>query len=332
MKIFPWLIALFVLAAPNHAAAQEVVWRMGHFVPPSSSYIVAVETIPERIAAATGGELRIELTHSMVAGPNLPDAVRDGRLDVIAPLHPWTSGTAPTLALAELPGLFQNMDDYRAALEAFLEDEYKAVWKEQFNGEFLASGMFDRPVILSNKPLRTAADFEGVRIRVPSVVMAQLMESLGARPVELAFAEIAPAMERGVVDAVLTDAGTSFGMGFYDVADYVNLWNIAVFSWPIVANAESWARLPEHLKKAVSKEFRAIQDDHFAGYAEHNARIVAQLQDNGMIVIEPTEEDAGIVFSEEHLAPLYERYLRLSEDRGRPADGLLEAAQALNAP
>lgn len=329
MRMVNYALALFVLAAPNSLVAQEVTWRMGHFLPQKSSYMVAVETIPERISDATEGALQIDLSHSLVAGPNLPNAVRDGRLDVVSPLHPWTSGTAPTLALAELPGLFQSTEQYRAALDEFLEDEYRAVWKEQFNGVFLASGMFDRPVIISNKPLRTAADFEGIRIRVPSLVTAQLMESLGAKPVELAFAELAPAMERGVVDAVLTDAGTSLGMGFYDVAEYVNLWNIAVFSWPIVANADSWESLPEHLKESVAAEFRSIQEDHFAGYEAHNASVIAELEENGMTIIEPTEDAVDAVFSQDHLKPLYERYLELSRDRGRPADDLLESAQAI---
>lgn len=331
MKPMTKALAALAFALPAMAGAQDVTLRMGHFVPPSSSYMVAVETIPARISAATGGAVEIQLFHNLVPGPNLPDAVRDGRLDLAAPLHPWVSGTAPTLALAELPGLFKGPEDYSVALEEFLEAEYVDVWASQFNAKVLASGMFDRAVILSQKPLATAADFKGIRIRVPSVVMAQFMESLGAQPVELPFGEIAPAMERGVVDAVLTDAGTSRGMGFYDVAKYVNLWDIAVFSWPILINADSWARIPPELQQKMQAEFRAIQADHFAGYAAHNDQVIADLEAKGMTVVRPDAEARAAVFSADNLEPLYQRYLRLSAERGRPAEALLEAARAVNA-
>jgi len=330
MRIRTGLIAVSVaMVWPGLLLAQDVVWRMGHFVPKNSSYMKAIEEVPERIRAATDGRVEIQLYHSLVKGPNLPDAVRDGRLDVVAPLHPWTSGTAPSVALAELPGLFQDFGEYQVALDAFLEAEYRSVWKERFNGVLLASGVFDRPVILSNKPLNTADDFEGVKIRVPSVVMAQFMESLGAKPVELPFGEIAPAMDRGVVDAVMTDAGTSFGMGFYDVADYVNLWNVAIFSWPVVVNQRSWQALPDDLRDTVAQEFKAIQRDHFEGYLEHNDDIVSRLESNGMTVVRPSQDAVDEVFAEENLQPLYDRYLRLCEERGRSCDALLAQARAL---
>lgn len=331
MKHLLTSLAMAALVVPGVAGAQDFTLRMGHFIPPSSSYLTAIESVPERIRKATDGRVEIQLFSNLVPGPNLPDAVRDGRLDIVAPLHPWVSGTAPTLALAELPGLFKGAEDYSVALNSFLEQEYVDVWRSQFNAVLLASGMFDRPVILSKKPLRTAGDFKGIRIRVPSVVMSQLMESLGAQPVQLPFGEIAPAMERGVVDAVLTDAGTSRGMGFYDVAEYVNLWDIAVFSWPILINADTWASLPEDLQGKLRAEFRAIQADHFAGYQAHNDQVIKDLQEKGMTVVTPSPEAAAQVFSPENLEPLYQRYLKLSADRGRPADDLLKAARAVNA-
>lgn len=331
MKQFIKALALATLVLPGVAAAQDFTLRMGHFIPPSSSYLTAIESVPDRIKKATGGRVEIQLFSNLVPGPNLPDAVRDGRLDIVAPLHPWVSGTAPTLALAELPGLFEGAEDYKVALDQFLNDEYVDVWRNQFNAVVLASGMFDRPVILSQKPLRTADDFKGIRIRVPSVVMSQLMESLGAQPVQLPFGEIAPAMERGVVDAVLTDAGTSRGMGFFDVAKYVNLWDIAVFSWPILINANTWASLPEDVQGQLRAEFQAIQADHFANYNAHNAQVIKDLEAKGMTVVTPSEEGLKQVFSPENLEPLYQRYLKLSADRGRPADDLLKAARAVSA-
>lgn len=311
--------ALFVMFIPAVFAADPIVWKMGQFTPPGSSYLVSVNSIPERIAKATDGRLKVELHPSLVKAPEMPAAVRDGRLDSVAMIHAFMSGTAPTLSAGELPGMFWDIDDYKKALDAFLKEESKQIWAAQFNGVLLAQGAFDRIVIMSNKPLRKIEDFKGLKIRIPGAVAARLMVSLGARPVTVAFPEIAPALSSGVVDAVMTDAGTSFGMGFYNITKYMHVWRSGVVSWAVVANKDAWAKLPPDLQKAVADEFKAIERDHFAGYTKYSDAMIAKMVEKGVTYIEPPKSEIDRMYSEKNTKAAYEWFYDLAKES--KADG-----------
>jgi TRAP-type transport system periplasmic protein len=315
--IMALLAAVGVAMASGSAwSAGPIVLKMGHFIPPDSSYMVAVNSVPARIAKATGDAVKIELHSSLVKPPELSSAVRDGRLDLVAAVHGFMSGTAPALSAGELPGLFRDADDYKKALDAFLAQELTGIWDRQFNARVLALGAFDRMVILAKKPLRTVDDFKGLKIRVPSAVASQLMNALGAKPVQLAFAEIAPALSSGVVDAVLTDAGVSHGMGFHNIAKTINVWRSGVVSWGMVVNKDKWSQLPPAVRQAMEAEFKAIERDHFANYAKHSDGMIAAMVAKGMTLVEPTREEIAKMYSDRYTKAIYDSFAQQSARSG----------------
>lgn len=326
------LQACLLLAALPFAAtasAQPVTLKMGHFIPPDSSYMVAVNSVPDRIAKATNGQVKIELYSSLVKPPELSGAVRDGRLDMIAAVHAFMSGTAPALSVGELPGLFLDGTDYKRALDQYLAKELIGIWDRQFNSTVLALGAFDRMVILSKKPLRVIEDFNGIKIRVPSAGAAHLMNALGAKPVQLAFAEIAPAMSSGVVDAVLTDAGVAHGMGFHNIAKNVNVWRSGVVSWAMVVNKDAWAKLSPDLQKAMAAEFKAIEAEHFAAYTKHSDDMIARMVAKGMTLVEPTKAEVDRMYSEKYTKAAYDNFYEQSQRSGIDGRATVDAVRKI---
>lgn len=325
------VMALSLASMSAIGVAQEITWKMGHLTPPGSSYLAAVKEVPERISKATNGKVKVELFATLFQVREQPQAVRDGRLDMISGVHPYLSGTAPTLAASELPGLFWDMDDYIKVIESDVGDHLREVWSRQFNSHVLAFGAFDRSVILSNKKLAKIEDFRGLKIRVPSAGAAQLMGSLGARPVQLAFPEIAPALSSGVVDAVLTDAGTSQGMGFHNIAKYLHVWHSGVFSWAMVINNDVWKSLDPELQKVITAEFQALQNDHFAGYKKHNDEIIKSMSESGMEVIIPSKEEVARMYSDRNTKLIFSSFTGLAKKTGSDGAAVIEMVKkALN--
>ncbi len=75
----------------------------------------------------------------------------------------------------------------------------------------------------SRKPVRTSADLKGLKLRT-SGAWAEVATTLGASTVILPGAEVYPALERGVVDAIeWATPGINLGLGFHKVAKYVIL-------------------------------------------------------------------------------------------------------------
>ncbi|MDB3935477.1 TRAP transporter substrate-binding protein DctP [Granulosicoccus sp.] len=324
-------LTLAFVSLPAVTAAQEITWKMGHLTPPGSSYLSAVQSVPERVDKATNGEVNVELFATLFQVREQPQAVRDGRLDMIAGVHPFLSGTAPTLAASELPGLFWDIDDYITVIESDVGDHLRDVWSRQFNSHVLAFGAFDRSVILSNKKLAKVEDFRGLKIRVPSAGAAQLMGALGARPVQLAFSEIAPALSSGVVDAVLTDAGTSRGMGFDDIAEYLHVWHSGVFSWAMVINNDVWNGLDPELQETITAEFQALQKDHFDGYKARNDEIIKSMGDSGMEIIIPPKDEVARMYSDRNTELIFNSFTSLAKKTGSDGEAVIEMVKkALN--
>lgn len=299
------------------AAAEQVTWKMGLVPATGSSYEKALKALPERIAKATQDRIKIELYPTLIPGPQQPAALRDGRLDVIAGVNPWLSGEAPILNIGHLPGLIPDVPEYKKLLDGYLAEEFARVWDKKYNGKLLASGVFEKQVILSNKPLRKVEDFRGLKVRVHNTEAAQLMGALGAKPTPIAFPEIATSLQRGIVDVVMTSVGTSYGFGFYTVAKYVNIWKIGTsVGWSLVVNNDTWRKLPPDLQKAVAEEMKRVENDHFADHEPYSASMLQKHVEKGMTVVEAPQSEIDKVFSPANVKAVYDAWYELNEKNG----------------
>ena len=250
------------------ATAQQITWTAGFVNAIGSSYVETIKTVPARIDAATKGRLKLELYDTLVAGPEQPAAVRDGRLDSSFAVSPWLSAEAPYMNFGHLPGLLTDVGLYQKMLDPLLREETAKLWKSKYKAVQLMTGVFEEQCLVSRVPINSIADFSGKKVRVHNTEAAALMSKLGAAATPVPFGEIVPALQRGIVDIVMTSVGTANGFGFHTVAKHISLWKIGtVVPWSFVVNENAWAKLPDDLKPIVQAELRKIEDEHFARHA-----------------------------------------------------------------
>jgi TRAP-type C4-dicarboxylate transport system substrate-binding protein len=315
---------------PGAAEAQPIVWRFGYVNAVGSSYVAMANTLPDIISKATNGRLKIELYDTLVPGPDQPAAVRDGRLDGTIAVNPWLSAEAPLLNIGALPGLITTLAQYGKVLDPLLRGQYEAIWQQQFNARMLATGVFEEQCILSNKPLTKASDFRGIKIRVHNTEAATLMNALGARPTPVNFPEIEPALQRGVVNAVMTSVGTAYGLGFYTVAKYVSIWKIGtIVTWSVIVNQYVWKKLPDDLKPAVAAAFRKIEDHWFAEDAPFSAAAIKALQAKGMTLLTPAPSEIAAVFSPKNVREVYDNWYRLNDQTHEDGRAVVAKVRAM---
>lgn len=312
--------------------AQQIKWTVGFVNAVGSSYVDTLKTVPARIEAATNGRLKIELYDTLVAGPEQPAAVRDGRLDGSFAVSPWLSAEAPYMNFGHLPGLLTDVAAYQKMLDPMLRAEMAKVWLSKYKAVQLATGVFEEQCIISREPIRTVSDFAGKKVRVHNTEAAALMTKLGAVPTPVPFGEIVPALQRGIVDVVMTSVGTANGFGFPTVAKHVGLWKIGtVVPWSFVVNEATWAKLPADLKPVVTAEFRKIEDEHFAKHAAFNRENIASLVQNGMTLYEAPESERAKVFAKDNVDAVYENWYKLNDRSGTDGRGLVKKIAEMKA-
>lgn len=318
------------LAGP--VAAQTIKWTIGWTNANGSSYAETIKTVPARIDAATKGRLKIELYDTLVAGAEQPAAVRDGRLDGSFAVSPWLSAEAPLMNFGHLPGLITDVPTYQKLLDPLLRAETAKVWATKYKAVQLATGVFEDQCLISKVPLRTVSDFSGKKVRVHNTEAAALMSKIGAVPTPVPFAEITPALQRGIVDVVMTSVGTANGMGFPTVAKNLSIWKIGtIVPWSFVVNEAVWAKLPADLKPVVAAEFRRIEDEHFARNAQFSKESIDRLVSAGMTLYVATPEEQARMFAPANTEAVYENWYALNERSGTDGRALVKKINELKA-
>ena len=223
------LVLVCLLAASNHAAAQEVVLRLHHFLAESSP-VHADYLMPwaERVEAQSDGRIEIEIYPSMQLGgapASLFDQAALGVADLVWTLPGYTPGRFPISEVFELPFMSGRAENASQAVCAMYREVLRHEYAEVHPIALYASG--PGALHMRGEPIRSIDDVAGRKIRGPSRVTTDALALLGAEPIGMPVPQVPESLTRGVVDgallpwevtaplrvAELVDSHTEFGGG-----------------------------------------------------------------------------------------------------------------------
>ena len=197
------LVAGFALAAVQASQAQEVTFKIAHFLPAvASTQKVVLQPWCDEMGQLSNGRIKCQFYPSMQLGGSpgqLADQVKNGVADIAWTAPGYSAGRFPKTEALELPGVLPlgGLLGGRAIWDFFgqhLKDEYKDYKVLAMHGD---GGM---NIHTASKPLATAEDFKGVKLRSPNRTIARTLTALGATPVAMPPAQVTEAIAKGVVD------------------------------------------------------------------------------------------------------------------------------------
>jgi TRAP-type transport system periplasmic protein len=215
------IIAGLIAATMSGSAALALELKLADFLPPTHPYQEQVYgVLGDKIAAATDGEITLKVFPGGALGGNPTeqyDRALNGVADLTFGLPGYTASKFPMTLMVELPGVL----DEETATDTIwnnidlIKDEHKrvhlfSIWTNAENV------LYSR-----DKPVRSLADVQGMKIRVPSRNAGLVVESWGAVPISMPVPEIYNAMQTGVIDGVLIDSTATYAFRLSEVADYV---------------------------------------------------------------------------------------------------------------
>jgi TRAP-type C4-dicarboxylate transport system substrate-binding protein len=100
-----------------------------------------------------------------------------------------------------------------------------------------------------DKAIRTPDDIKGVRMRVPSKLVGEILTAVGASPVFMNIVEAYNAAQTGVIGGVMTGTSALRGFKLGEVLRYYSDYAFGVSPQFVVMNQASYDKLtPEHKK------------------------------------------------------------------------------------
>lgn len=209
---------------------------------------------------------RTEGRHSVKSlGHSDPDSerytveeVKNGTVDMarvtVAPFHQMV----PATVVPSLPFLFKSTAQMRRVLDGPIGDEILAAMEDL---GFIGLCFYDmgaRSFYSSRKPIRTAADMAGMKVRVvQSDAWTTLMKALGATALSIPLNRVHGALKADVIGAAGNTWSSYVALRHYEVAKFYSLSEHAVLPGVVVFSKKTWDGLStedQAIIRAAAKE------------------------------------------------------------------------------
>lgn len=267
-----WVIATVLLMATAalglaEAAAAKVTMKLGHIFSEATPWHKAAVRLAELAAQKASGELEIKVFPGGQLGGILDmfTAMKAGTVDLHyggINTYAWIKG-GEVFQITAVPFLYRDYDHMHRVLrssvfQAHLEAAEKATRIKviSINGDTAP-----RQLTTRDRPVRTAADFKGLKIRIAEAATVRAaMGRLGANPQVIPFADLYLALKQGVVDAQENGVIVIKSASLYEVQKYLTLTNYIRDEVVLFTSVERWKALsPAHQKALIDATEEAGQ-------------------------------------------------------------------------
>ena len=142
----------------------------------------------------------------------------------------------------------------------------------------------------SKRPVKTLADLQGLKIRVPkNEIMIASYQAWGINPTPMAWSETFTALQQRVVDGQDNPYITVWAMKFYEVQKYIT--NIRyVFSLePLIVSEALFKKQPADVQKAILEAGAEATEHSYKHLLETEDKIKKELTAKGMQIVDPAD-------------------------------------------
>ncbi len=238
----------------------------------------------------TGGRLDVSVypQNNNIPGsdPAALDMLQSGGLEFFTLMGGILGRKVPVAEIQGLPFAFTSHAQVHRANDGALgeylgrECEAKGIYRFQYG--LLENGF--RHISMVEKPIRTADDLRGVKIRVPDGNMFRdLFTSLEAQPVTVNIRDLHEALKTRRVDGQENPLVVTEVNKLYEVTRYVSITNHMWSGFNLLANLKFWNGLPGDVQEVVQRNVKKYVAMQRAYTDNLNRELETTLAQRGMV-------------------------------------------------
>jgi len=239
------------------AARRPTRIVMGGYGPASTGFSLALKQMGDRLMAKFGDEVEVKYVYNILdlgyRGEDILWLVEQGVLTLGYQSSSYLTERVPDLGIADLPFIFQDVAQARAAMDGRLGEVLTARAEAGMNYRII--GWFEngfRHVSNRLRPIRMPADMKGMTIRVlPSKVQERTFELLGARPKVMDLSEAITAVKAGTLDAQENPFFNTVTYGVHNFLKFHSATNHFYLSRAIFVHRASFDAWPKPLQEEL---------------------------------------------------------------------------------
>lgn len=302
----------------GQAAEPEFEWDYALFLPLTHELSELAQEFADDVLERTNGRLEITLRPAGEL-PYSPDEfvrrVGDGSVQIADATAVFISGDCRPAGVTTLPFLLSGREDFQAIWEDTLKAELESQCWEPAGAQLLYHYLWPQQNYWGQgEPIESMEGFDGRVVRQNSPWDGRLAAAFGAETVTIPTAEVPTAMQRGVVEAVLTTGFNIMGSQWFEFLDwgFVSEGNGVVPGY-IIANAAAYEELPDDVRQGLDEAAQAAHEKALdvIPQAEEDARQTLQ-DEHGIEIFEASEE--GKQRAREIMEPIWDEWTEGDDD------------------
>ncbi len=212
------------------------------------------------------------------------------------------AGDDPRFEGCDLAGLTLDADKARAACEAWAPIIDRQLQKN-WNAKLLAFGGNPPQVFWCRSVISGLEGLRGKKIRVFNNTMRDFLQGVGATAVSMAFAEVVPALNNGVVDCAVTGSLSGNTAGWAEVTKSLYPMSLGWSINMLAVNLNTWNRMDAKTQAFFTEQAKAYEDEMWKTLKEASVQAnncnfnkqpctMGRLADMTLVPVRPEEQEA----------------------------------------
>lgn len=327
-------LALTLGMTVQAAQAADYTLRLAHFFPPvAGQHKNVAQAWADTIEKESNGRIEVEVypSSTLAKPPAQYDAVKNRIADVTLTVQGYTANRFPLTQVVELPGIVKSAAHGSCIIQSLYDEGLISSEYKDTKPLFLYTHGQGH-IHTTEKWIKEPADFEGLRIRRPTAVVAKMLESLGAQPVGMPAPQAYQSVQRGVIDGVSLPWEGQLTFRMNDLTPtHTEVGGLYTLSFVVTMNKDVYNSMPADLQKVIDnnsgEKWSQIGAQVFDD-ADVKGRAQAVEKGHQIYTVEGGIENPAW---KPVLAKASEDYLNELETKGLPAKKVYARAQELAA-
>ncbi|MDI9330442.1 MAG: TRAP transporter substrate-binding protein [Alphaproteobacteria bacterium] len=274
-----------------YAQKAQFTFKYANNQPPQHPMNVRLKEAVEAIAKETNGRLDVQVFPSNQLGNDTDtlSQLRSGGVEMFNLSGLILSTLVTPAALNGLGFAFSNYDTVWKAMDGDVGAYIRAqiakanilaldkIWDNGF-----------RQMTSATKPINTADDLRGFKIRVPvSPMWTSLFKAFDSAPTSINASEMYTALQTKVVDGQENPLAVISNFKLFEVQKYCSVTNHMWDGFWTLVNRRAWDRLPADIQQITAKHINAAAMAERADLAAQDSQLRQSLEASGMVFNTP---------------------------------------------
>jgi len=216
----------------------------------------------EELPKATDGKLKGNikaLNELNLKGTELLRLLKQGVFDIAFALPIYVEDGGAVIEAVDLSGVARSFEMNRDIAGIWM-DEMQKVMREKHNAVILGTHTWPEQNFYCRGDVKSVEDLRGKKVRVQGTSQADLVSAFGATGVTITFAEVVPALEKGVVDCGITGTMPAYKAKWPEVTNSLFRLPVGFTAGFTVVNLTMWNKLNPDTQKLMREKLKELED------------------------------------------------------------------------